>query len=145
MSQTELPLEKQKCGAVAHKKLRAVTSDKVVPEPIDVLAIVSMTTNINSELIKGDSRLDSIVQPRFLAAYFMYEWCGFTNKQVATYLGYDDHSSIVHARQTVVDMLSINDRYFKTHADKIERVLKNLYKKYERPQKKVYVSPFSKN
>ena len=141
MTQIQLPLEKQLCNPPRY----TVDSKKQIPLPFEVLSIVSMTTKVKIDLIKGDSRIDAIVQPRFLAAYFMYEWCGFSSKQVALYLNYDDRSSIVHARQTVEDALSLKKSYLKSNAEKIEKVLQSLYKKYERPQKEVYVSPFSKN
>lgn len=145
MTLTKLTLQKTLCNPAPLIRPTKYKDAKQIPSLFDVICVVSMITKVSSDLIKGDSRVEEITQPRFLTVHFMYEWCVSSNKSIAKYLGYENHSSVIHARQTVQDLLSIHDPYMKENADKIERVLKNLYKKYERPQKEVYVSPFSKN
>ena len=140
MIQTTLPFISRKCNPIAYLRVKHY-GKKTIPTLDDVLLVVCAVTNQHASEIKGDDRHKDVVQPRFLAIHFMYEWCKSTNKIIARYLNYDNHSSIIHARQTVADLLSVNDPYMKSNAEKIEAILSIHHIKHVRP---VYVSPFKK-
>ena len=140
MTQTTLPLIKRRCNPIAYFRVKRY-GKKTIPTLEEVLLIVCAVTNQSADLIKGDNRHKDIVQPRFLAIHFMYEWCKSTNKSITRFLKYDNHTSIIHARQTVADLLSVNDAYMKYNAEKIKAILSIHHQPYIRP---VYVSPFKK-
>lgn len=107
-------------------------SDKVIATPQQVLQEIVSITEINYRDIMGQSRKLDIVKARFLACYFLYDWCGLTFKKIAQFLRYDNHTSIMHARTYIIEQCEINNKHVKASVFRIEERLQQKYVKVQR-------------
>lgn len=61
---------------------------------------------VSVEMIKAKTRKKEIVIARQIAMYFAKEYTGFSLKSIGYHFGGRDHSTVIHAIQTVNDMMS---------------------------------------
>jgi chromosomal replication initiator protein len=61
---------------------------------------------VSVEMLKAKSRKKEIVIARQIAMYFAKEYTGFSLKSIGYHFGGRDHSTVIHAIQTVNDMMS---------------------------------------
>lgn len=61
---------------------------------------------VSVEMLKSKTRKKEIVIARQIAMYFAKEYTGFSLKSIGYHFGGRDHSTVIHAIQTVNDMMS---------------------------------------
>lgn len=73
----------------------------------EILSIVSQVTGIDVEDIAGNRRIADVVLARFVSAYLMRYYCptGCTYAAIGLALGGRHHTTILHAVESVVDVL----------------------------------------
>jgi len=84
---------------------------------------VSDTLGVPEELILGKSRKREIVQARQIAMYFCKMYTEASLKSIGGAFGGKDHSTVIHACQTVKDLIDI-DKSFEKLVNEVEKKLK---------------------
>lgn len=74
-----------------------------------ITEIVAKTSNTSIEQIIGKSRKREFVQPRFVAMKLAKEYTKDSLVDIGQYLGGRDHSSVIHAIQTINDYISTKE------------------------------------
>lgn len=85
---------------------------------------VSDYFNIPQEKLKEKVRKREIVQARQISMYFAKEFTKQSLKSIGLHFGGRDHSTVIHAVQTVNDLLSW-DRDLRKHVEDIRKVLQS--------------------
>jgi len=88
----------------------------------DIQQIVADHLQINVELLKDKTRKRMIVQARQIAMYFAKQLTQHSLKAIGLHFGGRDHSTVIHALQTVNDLMA-TDRQFKQNVDEISKKL----------------------
>ncbi|GAB4403246.1 MAG: chromosomal replication initiator protein DnaA [Microscillaceae bacterium] len=83
---------------------------------------VSQYFAISIEELKAKTRKKEIVTARQIAMYFAKEYTGFSLKSIGYHFGGRDHSTVIHAIQTVNDYIK-ERREFKAHVDDLRKLL----------------------
>jgi len=95
---------------------------------IHITEAVILNTGIPLAAIKSNSRKREIVQARQIAMYFCREYnCG-SLLQIGLYFGGRDHSTVIHACQTVTDHSQI-ERPYRRRLEEIGILIENLESK----------------
>ncbi|GAB4428826.1 MAG: chromosomal replication initiator protein DnaA [Bacteroidia bacterium] len=84
--------------------------------------IVGEHFDIEIEDLKAKSRKRQIVQARQIAMYFAKEMTRHSLKSIGLFFGGRDHSTVIHALQTVNDLIA-TDKYFKNSVTEIRKRL----------------------
>jgi chromosomal replication initiation ATPase DnaA len=103
--------------------------------PYDILQVVSLVTRASVSDIKGDSRKEEIVLPRFYACYFLYQYCNVSKSAIKRYLKYDNHTSVMHAIKEVNNWIHIRDSRMLPTIENINNILSKTYSVIERKNK----------
>lgn len=82
--------------------------------------IVSEHFSVEVELMKAKTRKRQIVQARQIAMYFAKEMTRHSLKSIGLHFGGRDHSTVIHALQTVNDLIA-TDKYFKQSVTEIRK------------------------
>ncbi|MEZ4774973.1 MAG: chromosomal replication initiator protein DnaA [Bacteroidia bacterium] len=82
--------------------------------------IVGDHLDIEVELMKAKTRKRDIVQARQIAMYFAKEMTQHSLKSIGYHFGGRDHSTVIHALQTVNDLIA-TDKYFKQNVSEIRK------------------------
>lgn len=83
--------------------------------------------NIPVEAVKSKTRKREIVQARQIAMYFTKDLTKASLKNIGMYFGGRDHSTVIHACQTVNDLME-TDKKFRHDVEEIEKRIKiNTY------------------
>lgn len=82
--------------------------------------IVSDFFKLSSEKLKEKTRKRDIVQARQIAMYFSKQYTKSSLKTIGLHFGGRDHSTVIHALNTVDDLMA-TDREFKKHVDDIRK------------------------
>lgn len=82
--------------------------------------IVGEHLDIEVELMKAKTRKRDIVQARQIAMYFAKEMTRLSLKSIGNHFGGRDHSTVIHALQTVNDLIA-TDKYFKQNVNEIRK------------------------
>lgn len=82
--------------------------------------IVCEHLSVPQELLKAKTRRREVVQARQISMYFAKELTKSSLKNIGMHFGGRDHSTVIHAVQTVNDLLSI-DKEFKKHIEEIKK------------------------
>ena len=85
--------------------------------------IVSEYFNITLDEIKGKSRKQEIVLPRQIAMFYAKEMTNYSLKAIGNQFGGRDHSTVIHAIQTVNNLLE-NDKKIEKYLDDLSKKLK---------------------
>ncbi len=84
---------------------------------------VSEYYHLKTDQLKDKTRKKEIVIARQIAMYFSKEYTNHSLKSIGYHFGGRDHSTVIHAVQSVNDMIDTN-RHFKDSVDDIKKKLK---------------------
>jgi chromosomal replication initiator protein len=109
---------------LARATLRHIIKDSEREVTIDTI-IEAVTENYKVKAIdlKGKSRLREIVLPRQVAMYLAKELTNLSLKSIGYHFGGRDHSTVIHAIQTVNDLMDTN-KEISTTVQKLMRMFK---------------------
>ncbi|MDD5087935.1 MAG: chromosomal replication initiator protein DnaA [bacterium] len=79
------------------------------PPAEHILTIVAEFFSISPDLLRGKSRKKEIVLPRMIAMMLMTECTSLSLKQIGSLFGGRDHSTVIHARDTIRERHAAND------------------------------------
>jgi chromosomal replication initiator protein len=79
--------------------------------------------NIPVEAVKSKTRKREIVQARQIAMYFTKDLTKSSLKNIGIFFGGRDHSTVIHACQTVNDLIE-TDKKFRHDVEEIEKRIK---------------------
>lgn len=82
--------------------------------------IVGEHLEVDIEAMKGKTRKRDIVQARQIAMYFAKQMTRNSLKSIGTHFGGRDHSTVIHALQTVSDLME-TDKMFKNNVKEIQK------------------------
>ncbi len=109
---------------LAKQILQNIVSNIEVEVDIDFIQkAVSEYFSVPLDALKAKTRKKEIVVARQVAMYFAKEYTNFSLKAIGQYFGGRDHSTVIHAIQSVNEMLESN-RKFKTSLDELKKKLK---------------------
>jgi len=97
----DLDLAKKTIQDIIHPSNKEITIDYIQKH-------ISDHFNINIEELKDKTRKKDIVVPRQIAMYFAKEFTAFSLKAIGYHFGGRDHSTVIHAIQSVCDMMENN-------------------------------------
>ena len=102
-------------GKIVGEEKTEVTIDKVQKTVCDYF-------NITKDILLSKSRKRQIVQARQIAMYMSRTLVGCSLSIIGTELGGKDHATVLHACNTVSDLMS-TDKSFKQYVSDIEKML----------------------
>jgi chromosomal replication initiator protein len=89
--------------------------------------LVSDYFGVSVDLMKSKTRKREIVQARQISMYFAKQLTQASLKNIGMYFGGRDHSTVIHACQTVNDLID-TDKKFKSDVDELSKRIKiNTY------------------
>ena len=115
-----------------YRIMRANIPEVIVPAKTDsekverILWVICGLSGLTKEQLMARSRKRELMEYRQMAGYLMCMHTGLTLKAIGYHLGNRDHSTVIHARDTVSDLLETNAEFrnkFKTINEKL-----NLWK-----------------
>ena len=118
LSRVELDLE------LAKQTLKNIVHDIETEVGIDYIQkTVSEYYKVDVELLKDKIRKKEIVIARQVAMYFAKEYTNHSLKGIGYHFGGRDHSTVIHAVQSVNDMMDV-DANFKSQIEELKKKLK---------------------
>ena len=103
--------------AVSEEEHETVTADKII-------ASVCAFYKITRENLLGKSKKKELVIPRQICAYLMCEVMNIPLVSIGEAMGGRDHTTVIHSREKVANLLKINDRVAKEVNDIKNIILK---------------------
>ncbi len=94
-----------------------VTSDKIIGS-------VCSFYKISRENLLGKSKKKELVQPRQICAYLMCEIMNIPLVSIGEALGGRDHTTVIHSREKITNLIKVNDRIAKEVEDIRNMILK---------------------
>ncbi|TAK64838.1 MAG: chromosomal replication initiator protein DnaA [Bacteroidetes bacterium] len=76
----------------------------------DIQRLVSQQFGIPEDLLRGKTRKQEVVNPRQIAMYLAKELTNSSLKTIGLHFGGRDHSTVIHAYQTVEDNMKMNPK-----------------------------------
>jgi chromosomal replication initiator protein len=86
----------------------------------EIQRVVCEYFDIAEDLIRAKTRKQEIVNARQIAMYLAKELTNSSLKTIGLHFGGRDHSTVIHAYQTVEDQMS-GDSKFRTHLQQIKK------------------------
>ena len=115
---TEIDLE------LAKQTLKSIVHDIDSEVGVDYIQkTVSEFFKVSIDQLKDKTRKKEIVMARQLAMYFSKDYTNLSLKSIGYHFGGRDHSTVIHAVQTVNDLYD-TDNKFKKSVDELRRKLK---------------------
>ena len=109
---------------LAKQVLKNIVHDIETEVGIDYIQkTVSDFYNLKVDQLKDKTRKKEIVIARQIAMYFSKEYTNHSLKSIGYHFGGRDHSTVIHAVQSVNDMMDVNTN-FRTSIDDIKKRLK---------------------
>ncbi len=109
---------------LAKQTLENIVSDSARDVTIDfVQKFVSDYYDVSIDLMKAKTRKREVVVARQVAMYFAKEYTNLSLKAIGYHFGNRDHSTVIHAINTVGDMMD-TDRRFLSSIQELQRRLK---------------------
>jgi len=111
---------------LAREVLKVVVGD--VRSPITIESIqrtVCDYFNIPEDMIRAKTRKQEIVNARQIAMYLAKEFTNSSLKTIGLHFGGRDHSTVIHAYQSVEDQMHLDQKY-QAHVSQIKRRLQLL-------------------
>ncbi len=106
LNKTEIDLE------LAKQTLKSIVKNIESEVGIDYIQkTVSEYFNVSSDDLKAKTRKKEIVIARQLAMYFSKDYTNHSLKSIGSHFGGRDHSTVIHALQSVSDMLDTDARF----------------------------------
>lgn len=107
--------------ALAKQTLQTIVKNIESEVGIDYIQkTVSEYFNVSSDDLKAKTRKKEIVIARQLAMYFSKDYTNHSLKSIGYHFGGRDHSTVIHALQSVSDMLDTDAR-FRTSVDELKK------------------------
>lgn len=118
LSRAEITLE------LAKNTLKNIVTDIDSEVGIDYIQkTVSDYFNVDAEALKAKTRKKEIVIARQVAMYFSKDYTNHSLKSIGYHFGGRDHSTVIHAVQSVNDMIDTNAK-FRLSVDELRKKLK---------------------
>ena len=114
-SQIDLNLAKSVLKNIVEESSKEVTIETIID-------LVTTHYKVAKEDVKGKGRQKEIVLPRQVAMYLAKEYTGLSLKSIGWHFGGRDHSTVIHAIQTITDHILV-DRDLKTAVIQLQRGL----------------------
>jgi chromosomal replication initiator protein len=103
-----------------------VVGDVRSPITIETIQrIVCEYFNIPEDLLRAKTRKQEIVNARQIAMYLTKELTNASLKTIGLHFGGRDHSTVIHAYQSVEDQMRVDSKY-QTHVQQVKRRLQLL-------------------
>ncbi len=112
----DIELAKYRIKSLVEESQKAISIDKIID-------VVTAHFNIKVSDIKGKTRLREVVLPRQIAMYLTKEFTELSLKTIGYHFGGRDHSTVIHAIQTINDLQN-QDRELLLHIKDIKEKLK---------------------
>ncbi|MDT4858166.1 Chromosomal replication initiator protein DnaA [compost metagenome] len=93
----DIELAKYRIKSLVEESQKAISIDKIID-------VVTTHFNIKVSDIKGKTRLREVVLPRQIAMYLTKEFTELSLKTIGYHFGGRDHSTVIHAIQTINDL-----------------------------------------
>jgi chromosomal replication initiator protein len=107
--------------ALAKDVLHDLVQDEQVNLTIDeIQRIVCEYMNIDEDRVRGKTRKREVVRARQIAMYFCKQFTQNSLKTIGLHFGGRDHSTVIHANNTVEDQME-TDEQFRNTVEEIER------------------------
>jgi chromosomal replication initiator protein len=91
---------------IAKEVLSDFVTHKPLPKPIKILEIVANHYNLTIEELRSKERTQRLALARQVAMYFLRSVGGLSLKEIGSYLGGKDHSTVIHAIEKITKMKS---------------------------------------
>jgi len=109
---------------LAKQTLKTIVHDIDTEVSIDYIQkTVAEYFHLKTEDLKDKTRKKEVVIARQLAMYFSKEYTNHSLKSIGYHFGGRDHSTVIHAVQTVNDMYDVDNR-FRSSVDELKKKLK---------------------
>ena len=109
---------------LAKQTLKTIIHDIDTEVSIDYIQkTVAEYFHLKTEDLKDKTRKKEVVIARQLAMYFSKEYTNHSLKSIGYHFGGRDHSTVIHAVQTVNDMYDVDSR-FRSSVDELKKKLK---------------------
>ena len=112
----DIELAKYRIKSLVDESQKAISIDKIID-------VVTTHFNIKVSDIKGKTRLLEVVLPRQIAMYLTKEFTELSLKTIGYHSGGRDHTTVIHAIQTINDLQN-QDRGLMIHIKDIKEKLK---------------------
>lgn len=112
----DIELAKYRIKSLVDESQKAISIDKIID-------VVTTHFNIKVSDIKGKTRLREVVLPRQIAMYLTKEFTELSLKTIGYHFGGRDHTTVIHAIQTINDLQN-QDRGLMMHIKDIKEKLK---------------------
>ncbi|MEK7669837.1 MAG: helix-turn-helix domain-containing protein, partial [Bacteroidota bacterium] len=107
--------------ALAKEVLRVVVNDTRSPITIEhIQKVVCEYFDIPEDLLRAKTRKQEVVTARQAAMYLAKEMTNSSLKTIGLHFGGRDHSTVIHAYQSVEDQMKTNAGY-KQHLEKVRK------------------------
>lgn len=103
--------------AVSEEEHETITADKIIGS-------VCSFYKITKENLLGKSKKKELVQPRQICAYLMCEIMSIPLESIGKAMGGRDHTTIIHSRDKITNLIKVNDRIAKEVEDVRGLILK---------------------
>ena len=107
----------EKAQEAVSEEHETVTSDKIIGS-------VCSFFKITRENLLGKSKKKELVQPRQICAYLMCEIMSIPLESIGKALGGRDHTTVIHSRDKIANLIRVNDRIAKEVEDVRNLILK---------------------
>jgi chromosomal replication initiator protein len=88
-----------------------------------IINAVELVYDVPYSLMNTKTRKREIVEARQVAMYYLYKLInGISLKSVGELFGGRDHSTVIHARQTVEDLMT-TDKAYRAKIEEVEAIL----------------------
>jgi chromosomal replication initiator protein len=87
-----------------------------------IINAVELVYDVSYSLMNTKTRKREIVEARQVAMYYLKSLTIMTLREVGELFGGRDHSTVIHARQTVEDLMT-TDRAYKAKIEEVEAIL----------------------
>ncbi len=115
LNKTEIDL------ALAKQTLKSIVKNIESEVGIEYIQkVVSDYFNVHTEDLKAKTRKKEIVIARQLAMYFTKDYTNHSLKSIGSHFGGRDHSTVIHALQSVNDMIDTDAR-FRTSVNELQK------------------------
>ena len=89
-----------------------------------IINLVADRMGVTYEQMQGKLRKKTIVAARHMATYLLWKHTKFSLKEIGTLMGGRDHSTAIHARDTMMGFIDTN-QYPANEIAEIERIIKD--------------------
>ncbi len=103
--------------AVSEEEHETITADKIIGS-------ICSFYKITKENLLGKSKKKELVQPRQICAYLMCEIMSIPLESIGKAMGGRDHTTIIHSRDKITNLIKVNDRIAKEVEDVRGLILK---------------------